>query len=40
MQVRGFGHVKLANAERVADERAVLLARFRSGETSVPHAAE
>jgi indolepyruvate ferredoxin oxidoreductase len=40
MQVRGFGHVKLANAERVADERAVLLARFRSGETTVPHAAE
>jgi len=40
LQVRGFGHVKLANAERVAEERAALLARFRSGDTAVPQAAE
>jgi indolepyruvate ferredoxin oxidoreductase len=40
LQVRGFGHVKLANAERVAGERAVLLAKFRSGDTAVPQAAE
>ena len=40
LQVRGFGHIKLANAERAAEERAVLLDRFRSGETPVPQAAE
>ena len=40
LQVRGFGHVKLANAERVAEEREVLLERFRSGKTPVPQAAE
>jgi indolepyruvate ferredoxin oxidoreductase len=40
LQVRGFGHVKLANAERAAEERAVLLSQFQSGETSVPQAAE
>jgi indolepyruvate ferredoxin oxidoreductase len=40
LQVRGFGHVKLANAERAAEERQVLLQRFRSGDTPVPQAAE
>ncbi|MHA1568483.1 MAG: DUF6537 domain-containing protein, partial [Alphaproteobacteria bacterium] len=40
LQVRGFGHVKLANAERVAQERAALLEQFRSGKTPVPQAAE
>ncbi|MFQ5567399.1 MAG: DUF6537 domain-containing protein, partial [Paracoccaceae bacterium] len=40
LQVRGFGHVKLASAERVAQERAALLERFRSGKTPVPQAAE
>ena len=40
LQVRGFGHVKLANAERVADEREVLLGQFRSGGTPIPQAAE
>ena len=40
LQVRGFGHVKLANAERVAEEREVLLGQFRSGGTPVPKAAE
>jgi hypothetical protein len=38
--VRGFGHVKLANAERVAEEREVLLGQFRSGGTPIPQAAE
>ena len=40
LQVRGFGHVKLANAERVAEERAALLEQFRLGKTPVPQAAE
>jgi len=40
LQVRGFGHVKLANAERAAEEQQVLLERFRSGDTPVPQAAE
>jgi len=40
LQVRGYGHVKLANAERVAEERAALLAQFRSGGTPIPQAAE
>ncbi len=40
LKIRGFGHVKRANAESAAEERAVLLERFRSGETSVPQAAE
>ncbi|HSF96559.1 MAG TPA: indolepyruvate ferredoxin oxidoreductase family protein [Thermohalobaculum sp.] len=34
-KVRGFGHVKLANAARAAEERAVLIERFRSG--AMPH---
>ncbi len=38
--VRGFGHVKLANAERAAEEQTVLLERFRSGAPAVPQAAE
>jgi len=40
LQVRGFGHVKQAAAERAAEERAVLLERFHSGERAVPQAAE
>jgi indolepyruvate ferredoxin oxidoreductase len=40
LQVRGFGHVKLANAERAAEERQVLMERFRSGDAGVPQAAE
>ncbi len=40
LQVRGFGHVKLANAERVAEERAALLEQFRPGGMPVPQAAE
>ncbi len=40
LRVRGFGHVKLANAERVAEEREVLLGQFRSGGTPIPQAAE
>jgi len=40
LQVRGFGHVKLANAERAAEEHQVLLERFRSGDPAVPQAAE
>ncbi len=40
LQVRGFGHVKLANAERVAEEREVLLGQFRSGGIPIPQAAE
>jgi indolepyruvate ferredoxin oxidoreductase len=40
LQVRGFGHVKLANAERAAEERAVLLERFHGGGEPVPQAAE
>ncbi|HUF85867.1 MAG TPA: indolepyruvate ferredoxin oxidoreductase family protein [Thermohalobaculum sp.] len=39
LKVRGFGHVKRANAERAAAEREALLERFRAGET-VPQAAE
>jgi indolepyruvate ferredoxin oxidoreductase len=31
LKVRGFGHVKAANAARVAEEREALLARFRAG---------
>jgi indolepyruvate ferredoxin oxidoreductase len=40
LKIRGFGHVKMANAERAAEERAVLLELLRSGETPVPQAAE
>ena len=40
LQVRGFGHVKMASAEQVAGERAALLEQFRSGKTPVPQAAE
>ena len=40
LKVRGFGHVKLANAASVAEERAALLAQFRLGGTPVPQAAE
>ena len=40
LRVRGFGHVKLANAERVAEDRAALLEQFRSGGMPVPQAAE
>jgi indolepyruvate ferredoxin oxidoreductase len=40
LQVRGFGHVKMANAERVAVERTALLEQFRSGGMPVPQAAE
>jgi len=40
LQVRGFGHVKLANAQRAAEERMVLLEQFRSGAAPVPQAAE
>ena len=39
LQVRGFGHVKQENAERVAEERAALLAQFRSGEAPITQAA-
>jgi indolepyruvate ferredoxin oxidoreductase len=39
LKVRGFGHVKRANAERAAAEREALLQRFRAGE-AVPQAAE
>jgi indolepyruvate ferredoxin oxidoreductase len=40
LKVRGFGHVKMANAQNAAEERAVLLELFRSGEDPVPQAAE
>jgi indolepyruvate ferredoxin oxidoreductase len=41
LQVRGFGHVKLANAERVAALRDELLAAFRSSDSApAAHAAE
>ena len=40
LKIRGFGHVKLANAERAAEERTVLLAQFRTGGTPMPQAAE
>jgi indolepyruvate ferredoxin oxidoreductase len=40
LKVRGFGHVKMVNVQNVAEERAVLLELFRSGETPVPQAAE
>jgi indolepyruvate ferredoxin oxidoreductase len=40
LKVRGFGHVKMDNAERVAEERAVLLEQFRAGGMPVPQAAE
>jgi indolepyruvate ferredoxin oxidoreductase len=40
LQVRGFGYVKLANAENVAAQRDELLATFRAGGAPVAHAAE
>ena len=40
LQVKGFGHVKDANAEAAAKRRAELLAEFRSGGAPVAHAAE
>jgi indolepyruvate ferredoxin oxidoreductase len=40
LKVRGFGHVKEANARAVAEEQAALLARFRDPETPQAQAAE
>ena len=37
-EIRGFGHVKAAAAERAAGKRAALLARFRAGEGPAPLA--
>ena len=38
VEIRGFGHVKAANAERAAERRKALLARFRAGEDAAPMA--
>ena len=40
LKVRGFGHVKMANAQNMAEERDVLLELFRSGEPPVTQAAD
>jgi len=40
LEIRGFGHVKAANAARAAEEREALLARFRAGEPPAAQAAE
>lgn len=40
LKVRGFGHVKAANADAVAREQAALLAQFRSSGTPTAQAAE
>ena len=40
LQLRGFGPVKAANAEKIAKRRAALLARFRAGGEPVQQAAQ
>jgi len=40
LKVRGFGHVKAANAAAVAEERAALMAKFQASGAPVAHAAE
>ncbi|MEM1299911.1 MAG: DUF6537 domain-containing protein, partial [Pseudomonadota bacterium] len=40
LKIRGFGHVKEANAEAAAEEQAVLLAKFRDPSTPTAQAAE
>ena len=40
LKIRGFGHVKEANAEVAAQEEAALMARFRSPEAPTLQAAE
>ncbi|QIE57678.1 indolepyruvate ferredoxin oxidoreductase family protein [Pikeienuella piscinae] len=40
LQVKGFGHIKAANAKAAAARRAELLAEFHSGGAPVKHAAE
>jgi indolepyruvate ferredoxin oxidoreductase len=38
--IRGYGHVKAANADKAAEERKRLIARFSAAERSVLEAAE
>ena len=40
LEVKGFGHVKLANAERARQRQAVLLAKLRTPSAPVKVAAE
>ena len=40
LQIRGFGHVKQANAEDAAKRREEILARFRAGGAPILHAAQ
>ncbi|MGB1212733.1 MAG: indolepyruvate ferredoxin oxidoreductase family protein [Pikeienuella sp.] len=40
LQVKGFGHVKDANAAKAAERRQALLIRFKGGDAPVLHAAE